>query len=76
MINHSDIRECYDLTGSLAKDFFCAFCCLPCDLTQQNKEVKCRLNQPTPRTEQPTPATPQPGYKPQDDEPASAESVA
>ena len=76
------MRERYDPKGSLAKDFFCAFCCLPCDLTQQNKGVKCRMNQPTPTTEMPTPTTPQPGldgqleYKPQEDDSTSAESVA
>jgi Cys-rich protein (TIGR01571 family) len=48
MINRSNMRERYDLKGSLAKDFFCAFCCLPCNLTQQAKEVKLRASKSAP----------------------------
>ncbi|OCK76118.1 hypothetical protein K432DRAFT_336263 [Lepidopterella palustris CBS 459.81] len=42
MLQRGDIRSSYQLKGNGCKDCLCACCCMPCDLTQQDKEVEFR----------------------------------
>ena len=48
MINRGDMRAKYGLKGSGCGDCARAFCCGPCDLTQQDKEAEFRESQRRP----------------------------
>ncbi|KAF2998290.1 hypothetical protein E8E13_007262 [Curvularia kusanoi] len=64
LMNRGDIRNKYSLTGNGCKDCLCACCCAPCDLVQQDKEVKHREEQGKPLLDQPGRADGM-NYKPQ-----------
>jgi hypothetical protein len=53
MLNRGDIRAKYHLQGNGCKDCMCACCCMPCDVTQQDKESKFREAQNRPVVMQP-----------------------
>src|SRR5689334_19736482 len=42
MMQRGEIRQKYGLKGNGCTDCLMACCCTPCDLTQQDKEVKTR----------------------------------
>lgn len=42
MMQRGEIRQKYGLKGNGCTDCLMACCCMPCDLTQQDKEVKTR----------------------------------
>jgi hypothetical protein len=42
MLNRGDMRAKYHLNGNACTDCLCAWCCMPCDLTQQDKEAAFR----------------------------------
>jgi hypothetical protein len=48
MINRGDMRAKYGLKGSGCGDCMRAFCCGPCDLSQQDKEAEFREAQRKP----------------------------
>jgi hypothetical protein len=45
MMQRGEIRQKYGLKGNGCTDCLMACCCTPCDLTQQDKEVKQRENE-------------------------------
>ncbi|KAJ8110719.1 hypothetical protein OPT61_g6503 [Boeremia exigua] len=53
LTNRGEVRAEYGLKGNGCKDCLCACFCAPCDLTQQDKEVKHREGQRTPLLDQP-----------------------
>ncbi|KAF2455708.1 PLAC8 family-domain-containing protein [Lineolata rhizophorae] len=42
LMQRGELRHRYQLEGNGCTDCLCAFCCNPCDLTQQDKEAKFR----------------------------------
>ncbi|OAL45639.1 PLAC8-domain-containing protein [Pyrenochaeta sp. DS3sAY3a] len=68
MISRGDMRAKYHLSGSTAKDCLCAFCCLHCDIAQQDKEVTYREAERRPLMTQPVTEAGM-EYKPQEQQP-------
>jgi hypothetical protein len=64
MISRGDMRTRYNLEGDQLKDCLCAFCCLPCDLIQQDKETQYQEEQKQPFLNQQPPGQSQMEYKP------------
>ncbi|KAH8712130.1 PLAC8 family-domain-containing protein [Phaeosphaeriaceae sp. PMI808] len=42
MLNRGDLRAKHHLKGNACTDCLCACCCMPCDITQQDKEAEYR----------------------------------
>ena len=53
LTNRGEVREKYNLVGNGCTDCLCTFCCGPCDIIQQDKEVEYRERQGKPLLDQP-----------------------
>ncbi|KAF2816883.1 uncharacterized protein BDZ99DRAFT_504829 [Mytilinidion resinicola] len=75
MLQRGEVRAGYQLKGNACTDCLCSCCCMPCDLTQQDKEVQFREREKAEKAhlivnEQPNKEAnmgyqPQPQYQPQ-----------